>query len=162
MIGIIAQDLQLNEFLVFFVQLIIIISIFLLTWFIGRIIKFITKKIPWINPDLKNGFLVLVTITQFTLLLSFTTLLLTNLGVQPEFIIGSLAILATAIGIAFTGIATNFIGGMYILTTRPFKAGDYIKTQGIEGIVEEIGINFSRLITVDKTIVKIPNGNLIN
>ncbi len=51
---------------------------------------------------------------------------------------------------------------MYILTTRPFHVGDFIKTQGIEGIVQEIGINYSHLITIDRTIVKIPNGNLLN
>ncbi|MFW9777228.1 MAG: mechanosensitive ion channel family protein [Candidatus Heimdallarchaeota archaeon] len=138
------------------------VVIFILVWILGRAFKYIFKKTPRINADVKNGLLVLVAFSQFTILLLATALLLSNLGVQFEIILGSMAILATAIGVSFTGVAANFIGGMYILTTRPFRVGDFIKTQGIEGIVEEIGINFTRLTTMDRTIVKIPNGNLLN
>lgn len=79
MIKIITQDLQLDVLLVFFVQLIIVIGVFFVTWFLGRVIKFLVKKMPRLNPDVKNGALVLVTIVQFTLLLSFTTLVLTEI-----------------------------------------------------------------------------------
>jgi hypothetical protein len=139
-----------------------IFALYFTSWFIGRILKYLIKKLFFLSPDIRNGLLVLVTFAQFSVSLTITFFLLITIQVQPEFIIGSLAILITAIGVAFTGVAANFIGGIYILATRPFHVGDFIKTQGIEGIVQEVGINYSRLITLDRTIVKIPNGNLLN
>lgn len=157
-----AQTLPLDnlpELLVFFG---IVFVLYFSSWIIGRIFKFFIKKLTWINADVRNGLIVIITLAQFSVSLTVTIFLLVAVRVQPEFIIGSLAILITAIGVAFTGVAANMIGGLYILTTRPFRVGDFIKTQGIEGIVQEIGINYSRLVTIDRTIVKIPNGNLLN
>jgi len=138
------------------------ILVSVLTWLIGRLLKLLLKKATWIQPDLRNGIFVLVTLSQFTIFILAVGSLLVFFNVRPEFIIGSLAIFVTAIGVAFTGVAANFIGGFYILITRPFKVGDLIRTQNIEGIVEEIGINYSRLMTLDRTPIKIPNGNLMN
>jgi len=86
--------------------------IYFLSWSIGRILKLLVKKIPWVNADVKNGFYVLITLTQFGVSLSVTIFLLISLRVQLEFIIGSVAILITAIGVASTGVAANFIGGV--------------------------------------------------
>ena len=90
-----------------------ILTLYLSSWFVGRILKLVLKKISWINADIRNGFIVLISLAQFSVSLAATIFLLVTIQVQPEFIIGSLAILITAIGVAFTGVAANFIGGLY-------------------------------------------------
>ena len=77
------------------------------------------------------------------------------------FLLGSTAILATAIGVASTSVAYNVIGGLYIILTRPFGVGDFIKTQDFEGIVEEISLNYTTIVLLDRTLVKIPNNLLV-
>jgi nucleoside-diphosphate-sugar epimerase len=54
----------------------------------------------------------------------------------------------------------NFAGGVMILLSKPFKGGDYITTQNLEGTVESIGILHTILRTGDNKTVYIPNGPL--
>ncbi len=67
-----------------------------------------------------------------------------------------------AIGLALQGSLSNFAGGVLILLTRPFRLGDYIVAQGMEGTVEEIGICYTKLLTPDNRTVIMPNGGLAN
>lgn len=78
---------------------------------------------------------------------------------------GLAAIVASAgvaIGLALQGSLSNFAGGFIILLLRPFKVGDYIQTSGFEGTVEQIGVFYTTLLTVDNKAVLIPNGTLSN
>lgn len=78
---------------------------------------------------------------------------------------GLAAILASAgvaIGLALQGSLSNFAGGFIILFLRPFKVGDYIQAAGFEGTVEQIGVFYTNLATIDNKLVMIPNGTLSN
>ena len=78
---------------------------------------------------------------------------------------GLAAIVASAgvaIGLALQGSLSNFAGGFIILLLRPFKVGDYIQTGEFEGAVEQIGVFYTTLTTVDNKVVLIPNGPLSN
>lgn len=67
-----------------------------------------------------------------------------------------------AIGLALQGSLSNFAGGFIILLLRPFKVGDYIETGSYQGSVEEIGIFYTKLTTIDNKLILIPNGTLSN
>ena len=78
---------------------------------------------------------------------------------------GLAAIVASAgvaIGLALQGSLSNFAGGFIILLLRPFKVGDYIQTGQFEGTVEQIGVFYTNLATIDNKLVMIPNGTLSN
>ena len=78
---------------------------------------------------------------------------------------GLAAILASAgvaVGLALQGSLSNFAGGFIILFLRPFKVGDYIQASGFEGTVEQIGVFYTNLATIDNKLVMIPNGILSN
>ena len=67
-----------------------------------------------------------------------------------------------AIGLALQGSLSNFAGGFIILLLRPFKVGDYIQAAGYEGTVEQIGVFYTHLLTIDNKVALIPNGTLSN
>lgn len=67
-----------------------------------------------------------------------------------------------AIGLALQGSLSNFAGGFIILLLRPFKVGDYIQAAGYEGTVEQIGVFYTYLLTIDNKVALIPNGTLSN
>ncbi len=67
-----------------------------------------------------------------------------------------------AVGLAFQGALANFAGGILLLVLRPFKVGDFINATGEQGVVEEIGIIYTKLLTVDKKSIVIPNGVIAN
>jgi len=82
------------------------------------------------------------------------------IGVQTASIGSIIASIGVAIGLAVQGSLANFAGGLVILVTRPFKVGDYIKAQSVEGTVEDIRAFYTHLVTVDNKVVLVPNGAL--
>lgn len=56
----------------------------------------------------------------------------------------------------FKGLVSNLYTSFLRISSSPFKKGDYIRTQGHEGIVEDMGIMYLRLLRRDKAYVFIP------
>ncbi|MEL6308584.1 MAG: mechanosensitive ion channel family protein [Chloroflexota bacterium] len=81
-------------------------------------------------------------------------------GFQPEEFLSLLGIGSVAIGFAFRDILQNFLAGILILLTEPFKIGDQIVVGSYEGTVEDIQIRATMLRTYDNRRVVIPNGDL--
>ena len=61
---------------------------------------------------------------------------------------------------ALSGNLSNFAGGLIILLFRPYKVGDFIDSQGVQGTVKAIQIFHTVLITGDNKVIYIPNGSL--
>ncbi len=59
-------------------------------------------------------------------------------------------------------VIANIVAGFYLITVRPFGIGDLIKVKNTEGIVLEIGLNYTKLLQLDRTIVSIPNKSLLD
>ncbi|MHA2225145.1 MAG: mechanosensitive ion channel domain-containing protein [Candidatus Hodarchaeales archaeon] len=155
----------IRNFLNYFVPLAIIglvILLILTIWILGGIIKFFIRNTIKKYPDARNGLILSVNLIQLLSILFVILNSFYSLGADENFLIGIIAIIVAAIGVSSTSVAYNIIGGLYIVATRPFGTGDYIKTQRVEGIVEEIGLNYTKIVLLDKTTVSIPNTNLVN
>ena len=85
-----------------------------------------------------------------------------TLGINTTSLAALLAAGGMAIGMAMSGTVQNFAGGLILLAFKPFKAGDYIEAQGNAGIVKEINIVSTKILTIDNREVIIPNGALSN
>ncbi|MDX1520888.1 MAG: mechanosensitive ion channel [Anaerolineae bacterium] len=79
---------------------------------------------------------------------------------EPGQLIELLGIGGIAIGFAFRDIAQNFLAGILILLTRPFKLGDQIIVGDYEGTIEEIQTRATTIKTYDGRRVVIPNADL--
>lgn len=79
---------------------------------------------------------------------------------QPAQLIQLLGISGVAIGFAFRDILQNFLAGILILLTEPFRLGDQIVVGNYEGTVEEIETRATLIRTYDGRRVVIPNSNL--
>ena len=88
--------------------------------------------------------------------------LVRKLGVDTSSFVALLASTGVAIGMALSGTLQNFAGGIMILLLRPFRIGDYVQTQGFEGIVKEIKLFNTVLNTVDNKLITLPNGPIVN
>lgn len=82
------------------------------------------------------------------------------LGVNTSSLVALLASAGLAIGMALSGTLQNFAGGVVIMIFRPFKVGDFISAQGQEGVVKEIQIFNTIVLTTDNKVIHIPNGIL--
>lgn len=90
--------------------------------------------------------------------------LATYFGVESASLVALLGSAGVAIALALQGSLSNLTGGILLLLLKPFKLGDYIKEdgKGNEGTVTEIGLFYTKLLTIDEKTVILPNGQLAN
>ena len=86
--------------------------------------------------------------------------IISRLGIETTSFAALLASAGVAIGMAFSGNLQNFAGGVIMLVLRPFKVGDYVVAQGVEGYVKEIQIFHTVLTTYDNRTIYVANGPL--
>lgn len=82
------------------------------------------------------------------------------LGIPTTSLAAIVAAGGLAIGMAMKDNLSNFAGGIMILLNKPFKLRDRILVQNMDGIVVEIGILYTVLLTADGRTIYIPNGPL--
>ncbi|QGZ42861.1 mechanosensitive ion channel-like protein [Pseudoduganella flava] len=78
----------------------------------------------------------------------------------PGNLISALGITGIAIGFAFRDIFENFLAGILILVTEPYKIGDQIVFGNFEGTIEQIETRATTMRTYDGRMVIIPNADL--
>lgn len=81
-------------------------------------------------------------------------------GFTPASLVSALGVGGIAIGFAFKDIFQNFLAGVLLLLTEPFKIGDQIKYKEFEGTVEDIQTRATAIKTYDGRRVIIPNAEL--
>jgi len=128
-------------------------------WLIGRACMLLKRVLTLrhIDPSLQTFLMSLARISMVILLF------LTIAGMIGINVTGFAALLAgagIAIGSALNGSLGNLAGGVMILIFKPFKVGDQIEAQGAVGVVREIGIFSTQIITGERKIVILPNGAL--
>lgn len=101
-----------------------------------------------------------VSLSNILMLLLLIVSVVSALGVNTTSFAALLASAGVAIGMALSGNLQNFAGGIVILVLRPYKAGDYIEVQNVQGTVQEIQIFHTIITTVDNKMIFIPNGTM--
>lgn len=85
---------------------------------------------------------------------------LNKLGVNTSSALAILGGAALAVGMALQGQLSSFAAGVMIILFRPFKVGDYVDLNGVEGTVADINIVATRLLTLDNNSILVPNSNI--
>lgn len=104
----------------------------------------------------------LISLFEWALKILLFITVLGQLGIQSTSFVAILGAAGLALGLALQGSLANLAGGVLIMIFRPFKVGDHIETQGIQGKVKMIDIFTTKVVTGDNKLVIIPNGPLSN
>lgn len=76
-------------------------------------------------------------------------------------ILASAGILAMAVGLASQEALSNIVGGLFIIFTRPFKVGDFIKVDSdVVGTVIEITLRHTIIKNIENRMILIPNSKI--
>lgn len=137
--------------------LILIIGYRVINWFERSLKK--EHKFSKMDKTAKSFIVSFITIGLKVLLIF---IVLTKIGVPTASIITVVGSCAVAIGLALQGGLSNIAGGLMILIFKPFKIGDYISTNSLEGTVKSITMFYTTITTVDNKVIQLPNGNLSN
>lgn len=101
-------------------------------------------------------------VTKILLYVLLLTVVLSMVGIPATSIITVIGTAGVAIGLALQNSLSNVAGGFLLMITKPFKIGDYIISNGVEGTVSQISILHTRLDSVTNQAIFIPNGLAIN
>jgi small conductance mechanosensitive channel len=83
-------------------------------------------------------------------------------GIATTSFVAVLGAAGLAVGLALQGSLANFAGGVLILIFKPYNVGDLVEAQGHLGVVKEVQIFNTILLTPDNKRVIIPNGAVSN
>lgn len=106
-------------------------------------------------PFLKDSIKVLIVIFAILIVLGMV------FKVNVSALIGGLGIGGLAIALAAQESLANLLGSFTIFLDKPFTVGDTIDFNGIVGSVEKVGFRSTRIRTLDKSYVTVPNKSLV-
>ncbi len=78
--------------------------------------------------------------SKFTLKALLVLVILSIFGIETTSFSAILAAAGVAIGVAWSGLLSNFAAGIFLILLRPFRVGDTITAAGTTGTVREIGL----------------------
>ena len=141
----------------------IAITVFVIFWLLTKLFKFFIRKTLENRSYTRQNLVLVLSRVGSTFILFFgflIALVIAIPGFTPSQLIGALGIGSVAVGFAFKDIFQNLLSGILILLGEPFKIGDAIIVNGMEGIVEDIQIRATFLRSYDGRRIVIPNATV--
>src|SRR5277367_4007638 len=108
-------------------------------WLIGFSIRLIDRAMtrqkidPTLIRYINNTVAAILNIVLVVAILGF-------FGVETTSFAALLAAAGVAIGMAWSGLLSNFAAGVFLIILQPFKVGDFVTAGGVTGTVEEVGL----------------------
>lgn len=143
-------------------NVILALIVFLIFFFVARNVKRFVRRITRDRRHARNLGLVLGRLAQGAIILVglFVSLSIVIPSLRAGDLVQLLGISGVAIGFAFRDILQNFLAGILILLTEPFRIGDQIVFKDFEGTVEHIETRATTIRTYDNRRIVIPNSEL--
>lgn len=137
--------------------LVFIVGLYLINWIASLATKGLKKN--GLDVSLQSFLSSMISVALKIMLLITVAGML---GIQTTSFVAVIGALGLAVGLALQGSLSNFAGGVLILVFKPFKVGDLIESQGQSGVVTEIQIFNTILLTSDHKTVILANGAVSN
>lgn len=83
-------------------------------------------------------------------------------GIQTTTFAALIAAAGVAIGMAWSGLMSNFAAGAFLIVLRPFKVGDFVTIGGVTGTVREVGLFATTLDTPDNVLTVVGNNKIFS
>jgi MscS family membrane protein len=134
-------------------------------WAIALIFRFLAEAIiasPRVPDDGYDAHLLrlLARITGFIGSVAVLVYGANDLGLPALGVAAGLGVGSVALALASQSTVENLFGGVSIFADRPFRVGDLIRFDGLNGIVESIGPRSTRIRAPDGTLTTVPNADI--
>ena len=158
-------DTKIDKFFSMSYKFLIVLNI---TWFLVRFVNAVIEEYMVPKADdksskyLDNTLIPIIRRAILGVIWAIGIMMaLKNVGVDVGALIAGLGIGGLAFALAAQDTIKNIFGGITIFTDRPFRIGDRIIVDGFDGFIEDIGIRSTRLRTLEKRLVTIPNYKIV-
>ncbi|GJD18175.1 hypothetical protein RIVM261_031310 [Rivularia sp. IAM M-261] len=155
-------EAMINGFIVLLPNIVLAIIVFAIFFYIARTIKQVVRRLTRNRRHARNLGMVLGRLAQgITVLVGlFISLTIVIPTLRAGDLVQLLGISGVAFGFAFRDILQNFLAGILILLTEPFRIDDQIVFKNFEGTVENIETRATTIRTYDGRRIVIPNSEL--
>jgi MscS family membrane protein len=135
------------------------------TWLLMRlgdvITELLTRRLLRVNRSVDILLVRLINRLSKAMLVTLCALVLLRLsGFDLTAVLTGLGLGGVAIAFAAQKTLENLFGGIMVISDKPIQVGDFCRAGEFQGVVEDIGLRSTRLRTLERTIVSIPNGQL--
>lgn len=144
------------------------IIIIAFTWLVLRLVDFIARVLELkasLTADTRDDQLVVFARDFLKVLVGIAGILLIIKACFHQSIgnvLTGLSIVGAALALAAKESLENLIASFIIFFDKPFFTGDTVKVNAVSGTVEKIGLRSTRIRTGDKTLVTVPNKQMVD
>lgn len=133
----------------------------LVFYVVYRIIKHIIKKQAAPRVE-KHTYMLINKFVSYVFYVIIVMYILSLFGINLKAIWGAAGVAGLAIGFAAQTSVSNLISGVFVLSEKAMKIGDFIQVGDVFGTVDSVGLLSVRVHTLDNQMVRIPNSSVIN
>jgi small-conductance mechanosensitive channel len=139
-------------------SLVTVVIIMVIYKLISRSLSKMSKRVE-MEPHVENSFRLIIRVGA---IVSASIALLSILELDSTWFLGGSAIVGAALGFGSSQTINNLVAGFYVIISRPFKVKDYVRIGDIEGQVEEITVNYTKLYTPSFNLLYVPNSQVMS
>ncbi len=138
-----------------------LLIVLIATWLAARIVTGILKYYGTVSPSLRTLVPSLQKIMKIIVFFVGFLLILNALGIQVTALVAAFGIGGLAVAFALQGTLSEFFAGIYIMSDRPVRVGDYVELEtGQKGYVTDIGWRSTKIRELPNNIIVVPNSKL--
>jgi MscS family membrane protein len=142
-----------------------VVSVASLTWMLVRATRVMEQEFPSSplatgRPELKSLVPLVGRITRIALVTIGAIAIVAQFGYEVTTLVAGLGIGGIALALAAQKTLEHVFGSVAIGVDQPIRVGDWVKVDGAEGEIEQIGLRSTRIRTMERSLVVIPNGRL--
>ena len=156
-------SLLLREFLANTATLVTIVAV---TWLLmllnGEVEGHIRRRLPGSNAAAVSLLRVGRRVVDVLVIFAALMVILRRFGVDPTPALAGLGVGGIAVALAAQKTLENVIAGASLIFDQAVRVGDFLKMGEISGTVDHIGLRSTRIRTLDRTVVSVPNSQIAN
>ena len=138
------------------------IAFLILGLIVIKIVRIIARSAAMKSSKLdRSASTFIISIITVVLYVVLVIVLVRSLGFSTAGIIAAFSAVALAIALALKDSLASLANGVIIIFTKPFKKGDYIAIGGLDGLVQDIRLFNTKILTYSNEEIIVPNSEVL-
>ena len=138
------------------------IAFLILGLIVIKIVRIIARSAAMKSSKLdRSASTFIISIITVVLYVVLVIVLVSSLGFSTAGIIAAFSAVALAIALALKDSLASLANGVIIIFTKPFKKGDYIAIGGLDGLVQDIRLFNTKILTYSNEEIIVPNSEVL-
>jgi len=162
LLPILQLPIEISRYLYPLLHVLIVVQLTRAIYNLVNVIGYYTEKRSnnWAVPVDQQLAVLIKRIFRIVVVIAGVAYLLQYIGLNVTSVVAGLSLGGLALALAAQDTLKNVFGSLMIFMDKPFKVGDWIIGEKIEGVVESVGFRSTRVRTFQNSLTTVPNGKI--